>query len=78
VAMSHHDTRLRPPLPEASRLAILIHCWKPLSVFDQRPGPCHRLRREAGQVDRWQNPTCLHPLNGGKVKAWIVPGISFF
>jgi hypothetical protein len=40
------DRRLRRPPPEALGLAMLICHWKPPVVFDGRPGPCPRLRRE--------------------------------
>jgi hypothetical protein len=78
VATSHRDRGVRLPLPEALGLAMLIRCWNPPGMFEWRPGPCPRLRREAGRADRWRNPACLSPSYGGKVKAWIVPGISSF
>jgi hypothetical protein len=60
VATSHHDRRLRPPIPEALGLAMLIRYWKPPSVFDRRPGSCLRLR-EAGRVNRWWIPAYPRP-----------------
>jgi hypothetical protein len=53
MARFHHDTHLKPPLLEAPGLAMLNFCWKPSSVFDRRPMPCHGWRREAGQENRW-------------------------
>jgi hypothetical protein len=52
---------LRPPLPEAPTLVVLIHCWKPLGVLDRRPGPWPGLSRKVGWADLWWNPvyTCL-------------------
>jgi hypothetical protein len=52
--------RLRPPLPKAPWLAMLIRYGKPPCTFDQGPGPCPESTREAVGVDRWQNPICPH------------------
>jgi hypothetical protein len=73
---SYHAPRL--PLPEALGPTMLIHCWKPSNVFDRRPGSCPGSRRETGRSDMWQNPACPCLSYGGKVKAWITPGIGSF
>jgi hypothetical protein len=60
VAMSHHDRRLRLPLPKASGRQMLIRYWRPPDVFGRWHGPCP-VWREAGRADKWWNPACPHP-----------------
>jgi hypothetical protein len=78
VAMSRHARRLIPPLPEVLGLVMLIRCWKPESVFVQRPESCPGSRREAGQANRWWNSAHSRLSYGEKVNAWFACGINSF
>jgi hypothetical protein len=76
--MSHCVRRLRPPLPEALGLAMLIYCWKPLGVFDWGPGSLSWVD-EGGRTSRQVAKSCLPTLIvGWKVMAWITFEISSF
>jgi hypothetical protein len=48
TAMSLRARRLRQPLLEAPGLAMLIHCGKPLGMFDQGPGSLPRVNERGG------------------------------